>query len=178
MRQQLAGYLKRALDVPDGAGAALFGQRDGGGLEAFGYVAGAVYPQEEERDATHGLRGNAAELVDHRAVRLVPVQESLDQRGCMIERAAHFCQIGWNGMTGGPGGGVFAVWLSRVMLLSVGGVLIRSLGQTQTSEQGNVFAYVERPLSETFIAIAALFFVLPLVKYLHKGGPRSVAPAE
>ncbi len=82
------------MDVPDGAGAALFGQRDGGGVEAFGYVAGAVYPQEEERDATRGLRGSAAELVDHRAVRLVPVQESLDQRGCMIERAAHFCQIG------------------------------------------------------------------------------------
>ena len=106
------------------------------------------------------------------------MQESLDPRGCMIERATQFCQIGWNGMTGGPGGGVFAVWLSRGMLLSAGGVLIRSLGQTQTSEQGNVFAYVERPLSETFIAIAALFFVRPLVKYLRKGGSRSVAPAE
>jgi putative tricarboxylic transport membrane protein len=46
------------------------------------------------------------------------------------------------------------------------------------AEQGNIFAFVERPLSGTFIALAALFFVLPLVKYLRKGGARSIAPAE
>jgi putative tricarboxylic transport membrane protein len=54
----------------------------------------------------------------------------------------------------------------------------KSFRQTLIAEQGNVLAFIERPLSGTFIAIAALFFVLPLVKYLRKGGVRSIAPAE
>ncbi len=37
--------------------------------------------------------------------------------------------IGWNGETGGPGGGAFPFWLSAVMLLCAGGVLMRSLAQ-------------------------------------------------
>ena len=35
--------------------------------------------------------------------------------------------IGWNGETGGPGGGAFPFWLSMVMGLCAIGVLIRSL---------------------------------------------------
>ena len=38
--------------------------------------------------------------------------------------------IGWNGETGGPGGGAFPFWLSAVMLMCAGGVFIRSLGET------------------------------------------------
>jgi hypothetical protein len=34
--------------------------------------------------------------------------------------------IGWNGATGGPGGGAFPFWLSLVMALAAGGVLLRS----------------------------------------------------
>ncbi len=34
--------------------------------------------------------------------------------------------IGWNGSTGGPGGGAFPFWLSLVMLLSAAGILLRS----------------------------------------------------
>lgn len=35
--------------------------------------------------------------------------------------------IGWNGMTGGPGGGAFPFWLSAIMLACAGGILVRSL---------------------------------------------------
>lgn len=35
--------------------------------------------------------------------------------------------IGWNGVTGGPGGGAFPFWLSAVMFVCSGGVLVRSL---------------------------------------------------
>lgn len=65
-----------------------------------------------------------------------------------------------------------------VLALVLGPLMEKSFRQTLISEQGNVLAFVERPLSGTFIAIAALFFVLPLVKYLRKGGRRGIAPAE
>ncbi len=42
--------------------------------------------------------------------------------------------IGWNGMTGGPGGGAFPFWLSLIMLLSAGGVLARSFVQAPSSQ--------------------------------------------
>lgn len=40
--------------------------------------------------------------------------------------------IGWNGMTGGPGGGAFPFWLSAIMFVTAVAILIRSLrGQTE-----------------------------------------------
>ena len=65
-----------------------------------------------------------------------------------------------------------------VLALVLGPLMEKSFRQTLISEQGDILAFVERPLSGTFIAIAVLFFVLPLVKYLRKGGARSIAPAE
>lgn len=35
--------------------------------------------------------------------------------------------IGWNGMTGGPGGGAFPFWLSAIMFVTAGAILVRSL---------------------------------------------------
>ncbi|MEM6886660.1 MAG: tripartite tricarboxylate transporter TctB family protein [Pseudomonadota bacterium] len=35
--------------------------------------------------------------------------------------------IGWNGVTGGPGGGAFPFWLSAIMFCCAGAVLVRSL---------------------------------------------------
>lgn len=35
--------------------------------------------------------------------------------------------IGWNGMTGGPGGGAFPFWLSAVMFICAGAILLRNL---------------------------------------------------
>lgn len=40
--------------------------------------------------------------------------------------------IGWNGITGGPGGGAFPFWLSAIMFLAAGGILIRSLRGSST----------------------------------------------
>lgn len=65
-----------------------------------------------------------------------------------------------------------------VLALVLGPLMEKSFRQTLISEQGDILAFIERPLSGTFIAIAVLFFALPLVKYLRKGGARSIAPAE
>ncbi|MEO0929930.1 MAG: tripartite tricarboxylate transporter TctB family protein [Pseudomonadota bacterium] len=39
---------------------------------------------------------------------------------------AYALPIGWNGMTGGPGGGAFPFWLSAIMFICAGGILARS----------------------------------------------------
>ena len=46
--------------------------------------------------------------------------------------------IGWNGMTGGPGGGAFPFWLSAIMFVCAGGILLRSL-RGKTDYSGNFF---------------------------------------
>jgi putative tricarboxylic transport membrane protein len=65
-----------------------------------------------------------------------------------------------------------------VLALVLGPLMESSFRQTLIAEQGNIFAFVERPISGTFMAIAALFFVLPMLKHvkrLFRGKPR---PAE
>lgn len=46
--------------------------------------------------------------------------------------------IGWNGMTGGPGGGAFPFWLSAIMFCAAGGILIRSF-RGNSGYSGNFF---------------------------------------
>ncbi len=46
--------------------------------------------------------------------------------------------IGWNGMTGGPGGGAFPFWLSAIMFVCAGGILLRTL-VTKTDLEGAFF---------------------------------------
>ena len=41
--------------------------------------------------------------------------------------------IGWEGTTGGPGGGAFPFWLSAIMGLCALGILVRSIGVSDTS---------------------------------------------
>ena len=66
-----------------------------------------------------------------------------------------------------------------VLALVLGPLMEKSFRQTLIAEQGNVMAFVERPLSATFMAIALLFFVLPLIKLLRKNTSKDkVAPAE
>ncbi|MEL7212013.1 MAG: tripartite tricarboxylate transporter permease [Pseudomonadota bacterium] len=65
-----------------------------------------------------------------------------------------------------------------VLALVLGPLMEKSFRQTLIAEQGNVLAFVERPLSGTFIALAVLFFLLPLAKYLRKSPKDGVAPAE
>ena len=70
--------------------------------------------------------------------------------------------IGWNGMTGGPGGGAFPFWLSLIMLLSAGGVLVRSLGQEKSSQH-----FFDGQMLRSVIAVVIALFVtialIPLV---------------
>lgn len=65
-----------------------------------------------------------------------------------------------------------------VLALVLGPIMERSFRQTMIAEHGNVLAFVERPLSGGFMALAMVFFLLPVIKYLRKTGARRVAPAE
>lgn len=42
--------------------------------------------------------------------------------------------IGWNGMTGGPGGGAFPFWLSAIMFVSAGAIILRSVRDSTSGE--------------------------------------------
>jgi putative tricarboxylic transport membrane protein len=65
-----------------------------------------------------------------------------------------------------------------VLALVLGPLMEKSFRQTLIAEQGDILAFVERPLSGTFLLIALVFFLLPVVKYFRKGMRRKVAPAE
>ncbi|MFK7868132.1 MAG: tripartite tricarboxylate transporter permease [Roseobacter sp.] len=53
-----------------------------------------------------------------------------------------------------------------VLALVLGPLMEKSFRQTLIAEQGNVMAFIERPLSATFIAISVIFFLLPLLKHV------------
>ncbi len=68
--------------------------------------------------------------------------------------------IGWNGETGGPGGGAFPFWLSLIMALAAGGVLVRSFLQERT-EQG-FFDHVTLPsVLAVGVAVAVTIALMP-----------------
>ena len=53
-----------------------------------------------------------------------------------------------------------------VLALVLGPLMEKSFRQTLIAEQGNMLAFIERPLSATFIFLSLLFFVWPLVGLL------------
>jgi putative tricarboxylic transport membrane protein len=55
-----------------------------------------------------------------------------------------------------------------ILALVLGPLMEKSFRQTLIAEQGNIFAFVERPISGTFIAISVIFFMLPLLKYVRR----------
>lgn len=55
-----------------------------------------------------------------------------------------------------------------VLALVLGPLMERSFRQTLIAEQGNVLAFIERPLSASFIALSAVFFLLPLLKHVKR----------
>jgi putative tricarboxylic transport membrane protein len=66
-----------------------------------------------------------------------------------------------------------------VLALVLGPLMEKSFRQTLIAEQGNILAFVERPLSGTFIAIAAIFFALPIIKAIRRRAKKEkLAPAE
>jgi putative tricarboxylic transport membrane protein len=70
--------------------------------------------------------------------------------------------IGWNGMTGGPGGGAFPFWLSAVMLVCSALILLRSfLADARAS-----FTFdrtMLRPLIAVVIALVTTIALIPIV---------------
>ena len=64
-----------------------------------------------------------------------------------------------------------------VLALVLGPLMEKSFRQTMIAEQGNVLVFVERPIAGVFMALAAVFLALPLLKRL-KDARRGVAPAE
>jgi len=68
-----------------------------------------------------------------------------------------------------------------VLAIVLGPLMEKSFRQTLIAEQGNMMAFIERPLSATFIAISAIFFLLPLLKHFRRMTRRNGAserPAE
>ncbi len=69
--------------------------------------------------------------------------------------------IGWNGETGGPGGGAFPFWLSLIMALAAGGVLIRSFLQEKTQQ-----AFFDHVTLRSVISVgAAVAITIALMPY-------------
>ena len=64
-----------------------------------------------------------------------------------------------------------------VLALVLGPIMEKSFRQALIADQGNVLTFVERPISGTFVALAALLFLLPLIKRL-RGRRRGVSLAE
>ncbi len=67
--------------------------------------------------------------------------------------------IGWNGATGGPGGGSFPFWLSAVMFLAAGGILAR----TWAPEARASFRFDTTMLRPVLLVVAALTITIALI---------------
>ncbi|MEL7428797.1 MAG: tripartite tricarboxylate transporter permease [Pseudomonadota bacterium] len=65
-----------------------------------------------------------------------------------------------------------------VLALVLGPLMEKSFRQTLIAEQGNIMAFVERPLSGTFIALAVLLFMLPLLKHLRGRSKKKLSKAN
>lgn len=62
-----------------------------------------------------------------------------------------------------------------VLALVLGPLMEKSFRQSLVMEQGNVMVFLERPLSATFMVLALIFFLLPLLKYLKKPAKKHIA---
>ncbi|MCO8145660.1 tripartite tricarboxylate transporter permease [Rhodovulum tesquicola] len=65
-----------------------------------------------------------------------------------------------------------------VLALVLGPLMEKSFRQALISAQGDVTFFISRPLSATFLALAAIFFALPLIKMLRRRIAKRHAPAE
>ncbi|MEM9975121.1 MAG: tripartite tricarboxylate transporter TctB family protein [Pseudomonadota bacterium] len=69
--------------------------------------------------------------------------------------------IGWHGESGGPGGGAFPFWLSAIMALCAGGILVRSFWQDET-----FVPFFDPETIRSVIAVGlALFVTIGLIPY-------------
>ncbi|MEM0935628.1 MAG: tripartite tricarboxylate transporter TctB family protein [Pseudomonadota bacterium] len=68
--------------------------------------------------------------------------------------------IGWEGESGGPGGGAFPFWLSLVMALCAIGILVRSIGAKDVSR-----FFDTDTLRAVFSVAVALLATIALIPY-------------
>lgn len=73
--------------------------------------------------------------------------------------------IGWNGMTGGPGGGAFPFWLAAIMFVAAGGILVRSFGSGQKSYDTAPF-FDPETLRSVVIVTASLVITVALIPWV------------
>lgn len=71
--------------------------------------------------------------------------------------------IGWNGMTGGPGGGAFPFWLSAIMFVCAGGILVRSFRQNQQSSDSFFDPETLRSVILVVVSIVVTIAIIPWV---------------
>ncbi|MEL6620920.1 MAG: tripartite tricarboxylate transporter TctB family protein [Pseudomonadota bacterium] len=72
--------------------------------------------------------------------------------------------IGWNAMTGGPGGGAFPFWLSAMMMLAAGGIFLRSFQRADPDEGAPFFDHVMLP--SVLKVTAALVITVGLIPFV------------
>lgn len=71
--------------------------------------------------------------------------------------------IGWNGQTGGPGGGAFPFWLSALMGLAAGGIFLRSWRTRSTAGETPFFdPETIRSVGAVAAALTATIALMPL----------------
>lgn len=71
--------------------------------------------------------------------------------------------IGWNGMTGGPGGGAFPFWLSAMMFLASGGILVRSLRSGSMTSDHFFDSTMLKPVLAVVIALVVTIALIPIM---------------
>jgi putative tricarboxylic transport membrane protein len=71
--------------------------------------------------------------------------------------------IGWNSMTGGPGGGSFPFWLSAIMFAAAGGIVVRSL-RGKSDYAGDFFD--SDTLRSVVVVTLALVITVALMSWL------------
>lgn len=72
--------------------------------------------------------------------------------------------IGWNGMTGGPGGGAFPFWLSAIMFVCAASILVRSFRGTSGLSTGTFFD--PETLKSVVSVTIALFVTIGLIPWV------------
>ncbi|WP_147126766.1 tripartite tricarboxylate transporter TctB family protein [Shimia ponticola] len=73
--------------------------------------------------------------------------------------------IGWNAMTGGPGGGAFPFWLSAIMMLAALSILIRTF-RYEPPEKGSDEPFFDSVMLPSVVKVtAALIITVALIPY-------------
>jgi len=91
---------------------------------------------------------------------------------CLMAMSAYFMwhatvlPIGWNGMTGGPGGGAFPFWLSAIMFVCAGGIILRSFRQDRAERDDTSPFFDTDTLGAVVVVSLSLVVTVALIPLL------------